>query len=93
MSETFTLGPYTVRIGLRRDNPAFPVYLVFKGDELVGRQFSRPCESDCRWLEHQRGVYATASSTRNKFSVYRRGRPTNAERARRAALEVEDLAA
>lgn len=90
---TFTLGKFTIRIGLRPDNPAFPRYLVFLGDDLVGKQFSRPCLSDCEWLHRTRGVYATQSRPPSAFTMYRRGRPTNAERARRAALEVEDLAA
>lgn len=48
---TYTAGAYTVRISLRPDNPAFARYLVFKFDKLVGRQFSRPSETDCQWLE------------------------------------------
>lgn len=58
---SFDLGPFTVRIGLRPDNPAFPVYLVFRGERLIGKHFSRPSESDCRWLERNNGVYATGS--------------------------------
>ena len=58
---TFQLGPYTVRIGLRADNPAFARYLVFKRDRLVGKQFSRPCLSDCEWLEQWGSEYARGS--------------------------------
>lgn len=61
-NNSFHLGPYTVQIGLRPDNPAFPTYLVFRGEQLVGKQFSRPCLSDCEWLERTRGqIYATVS--------------------------------
>lgn len=49
-----TLGPYTVIIALRRDNPAFPCYLIFRGERLVGKQFSMPDESDCRYREMQK---------------------------------------
>lgn len=44
-------GEFTVRIGLRPDNPAFPCYIIFKGAVLVGKQFSYPTLEDCRWLE------------------------------------------
>jgi hypothetical protein len=93
IGKTFKLGRYVVRIALRHDNPAFAKYLIFRGDKLIGRQFSWPCESDCQWHERMAGVYATVSQTYHKFTMPRRGRPTNAERDRRAALTVEDLAA
>lgn len=48
-----TLGKYTVRIGLRADNPAFAVYLIYVGDRLVGKQFSVPSVTDCDWLSKQ----------------------------------------
>ena len=53
MSETFELGPYTVRLGLRADNPAFPVHIIMRGEKLIGKQFSRPCLDDCRALERE----------------------------------------
>lgn len=85
-----TLGVYSVRVGLRPDNPAFPSYLVYKGDDFIGKQFSMPSEEDCRWLERQRGVYATAEQSKKDFKKYGReyrkqGRPSNAERALREA--------
>lgn len=58
---TYQAGPYTVRIALRHDNPAFAKYLIFRGDALVAKQFSRPSESDCRWLEQNEGLYAETS--------------------------------
>lgn len=53
LGTTFQLGPYTIRISLRTDNPAFASFLIFRGDALIGKQFSRPCETDCQRLEHQ----------------------------------------
>ncbi len=47
------LGKYTIVIATRPDNPAFPVYRVFIGLRLIGKQFSVPTESDCQWLERQ----------------------------------------
>jgi hypothetical protein len=78
------LGPYKIVEGLRRDNPAFPVYLIYKGDRLVGRQFSRPCLSDCQWLERG-GMYSgdsAALSTTPRIN-YRRGATSPAALDRR----------
>jgi hypothetical protein len=58
---TLTFGKYIVRVGLRCDNPAFPVYLVYVGNRLIGKSFSVPDEGCCRWLERQDG-YAQASA-------------------------------
>jgi hypothetical protein len=101
---TIVLGAYQVRIGLRPDNPAFPVYLVFRGATLIGRQFSRPSESDCQYLEHWTGQYACDSTwletscverrqragQHTAESTRRRGRPRKAvtERDFEEALEV-----
>ena len=49
----FTLGPYTVRIRVRPDNPAFGAYVVMRGEEFIGRSFSRPSLSDCDWLARE----------------------------------------
>lgn len=102
-----TLGPYTIREGLRPDNPAFPCYLVFRGAKLIGRQFSMPSLTDCEWLEANReGRYAeptgASMAQKSKYALaggeatarkYRRGRPTNEERAQREAQELEELSA
>lgn len=88
-----TLGAYTVRIGLRIDNPAFPSYLVYRGQSFIGKQFSMPSASDCEWLERNSGTYATDSRALEhsrgrpiwNAEQKRRGRPSNAERARRLA--------
>lgn len=84
------LGPYTVVEGLRRDNPAWPVYLVYKGGALIGRQFSKPCLSDCEWLDRERVVYALAEQSRSDFRkhalvVRRRGRPRKEDAERQLA--------
>lgn len=81
------LGPYTVVEGLRHDNPAWPLFLIYKGDALIGKQFSRPCLSDCEWLDRERGVYATSSNETRKGHAYslqpkRRGRPRKADAER-----------
>lgn len=92
IGETMQLGPFTVRCTLRFDNPAFPRYLVFRGDRLVGAQFSMPNESDCRWLARG-GVYASDSATYERFGgaaqYYKRGATSDAyqklRREKRAA--------
>lgn len=61
MDSVTVLGNYTVRIGLRRDNPAFPCFIVYRGDLFIGKQFSFPSEADCQWLERNSGRYAQAS--------------------------------
>jgi len=58
------IGKYTVRCALRFDNPAWPKYLIFHGEKLLGAQFSMPNISDCRWHEHRRGQFATAAETK-----------------------------
>ena len=52
-NDTFELGPYAVRVAMRADNPHWPVYIVSRGSRVIGRQFSRPCEDDCRALERE----------------------------------------
>lgn len=47
------VGPYVVRVRLRRDNPAFPVYMIFLGHVMIGKSFSMVDEGACRWLETQ----------------------------------------
>lgn len=73
-----TYEKFTVRVGLRPDNPAFPVYLVFIGTNLIGKSFSLPDLECCRWLERQhaadRVVYAESSATLKSYSTRRRGK-------------------
>lgn len=55
-TRSFEVGPYKVQQQPRFDNPYWPVYLVTRGDRLIGKSFSIPTLSDCEWLERQ--VYA-----------------------------------
>ncbi len=88
VTSTFQLGPYTVRIALRDDNPAFPRFMVFRGEKHVGNSFSRPAEGCCQWLEqHQEGRYAPPSLTPLPIFTKRRGRPRKVD-AERELLEA-----
>lgn len=69
-----TLGKYTIRIGLRPDNPAFPKYIILVGEKIVGVQFSMPSITDCQWHEHQRGVYAKAEQSEDDYKGFRKYR-------------------
>jgi len=51
IGEAQDLGPYTVRCALRFDNCAFPRYLIFRAERLIGAQLSCPNLSDCRWFD------------------------------------------
>jgi hypothetical protein len=93
MTTTITLGRYTVRQGIRVDNPAFPSYLIYCGERLIGKQFSMPSESDCAWLDQSKGTYAKESrwpETSEGRQIWntakrRKGRPTDVEREKRDA--------
>lgn len=86
----FDLGRYRVLAMALPTNEYFTTHHIFLRGHLIGRQISRPSLSDCQWHEAQQGVYATReqSVTPRGYSAMqgRRGRPTNAERARRAAM-------
>lgn len=58
---SFDLGPFKIHQRPRFDNPAFAVYLVFRGARLIGKSFSRPDRGCCEWLERTNGVYAERS--------------------------------
>ena len=74
--QQFQLGPFTVRMVLRRDNPRFPAFAVFKGGDFVGKSFSRPSLDDCTWLDRQnRGGTLYASVT----TYVRLRKPGNSE--------------
>lgn len=87
----YDLGRYTIQQRPRPDNPYWAVYMVFRGEKLIGRQFSVPTISDCAWLDRQKEDevrYASSSAPLPPFKlrgVAKRGRPTKAEQARRAA--------
>ena len=68
------IGRFTIRVGLRADNPAFPVYIVMVNGHVIGKQFSVPCLSDCEWLERNHGVYAVKSTWCDRSSRARRVR-------------------
>lgn len=62
---SFDLGPYTVKMGLRHDNPALPKFLVFRKDRLIGSQVSYPTRDDCEALEREhRDEHATVRKSR-----------------------------
>ncbi len=97
--DTFQLGKYTIRLGLRADNPAFPVFKVFIGNILIGKSFSRVDEDACRWLELQEReqtfyAYSTEKLTdkpygftavqHHKRTKRQRRRPSNAAAIERA---------
>lgn len=79
------IGPYTVRAGMRLDNPAFPVYLIYRGEKFIGKQFSMPSETDCEWLERTNGRYVLQAQQKpygySARSIGRRGRAAAASPA------------
>lgn len=76
--EDFKLGPYTVLVRVRPDNPAFSAFIVYRGTIFLGRQFSRPGIGDCEWLERA-GHYAQPKTPHN----YIQDAPAYAARGRR----------
>lgn len=59
------LGKYTVIARPRFDNPFWAQYVVYIGEQLIGKSFSMPDLDCCAWLERQEGgrvVYAGASA-------------------------------
>lgn len=66
------LGKFTVHVRLRFDNPAWPLYVVYVGERLIGKSFSIPDLGCCQWLERQnpaRTIYATTSARLPRFSL------------------------
>lgn len=72
-TSTFPLGPFTVHVRPRFDSPAWAVYIILRGQRLIGKQFSRPNLDDCRWLEQQsrleRLQYASRPCHRFVYSI------------------------
>lgn len=69
---SFQVGRYTVQMRMRFDNPHSPAYCIYRGEKFIGKQFSRPCESDCEWLErasHSEHPYTEAPSRRRTHST------------------------
>jgi hypothetical protein len=83
---TFTIGKYTVREQLRFDNPAFPQYVVFLGDKLIGKSFSRPDLGCCQFLERE-SIYASKEQSVKPKKLALRG---VAKTRRSALLELVD---
>ena len=59
---SFELGRYTVWQRPRFDSPAWAVYLVYLGDRLIGKSFSRPDIGQCQRLEREGRIKQEASS-------------------------------
>lgn len=65
---SFDIGPFKVHQRPRFDNPAFAVYIVMRGAQLIGKSFSRPDLGCCQWLE--RTNYAERSEYAKKEHGY-----------------------
>ena len=97
MSSTiFDVGPFTVTVGVRPDNPSFACYIICRGTKLIGKQFSYPSLTDCQWFEKQKGVYADRSENATQAygwtasTARRRGRQRkeDSERELKEAIEA-----
>ena len=90
----YSLGPYRIlAIGLHL-NPYFTTHKINRDGIFLGAQMSVPTLDDCRWHDSQRGTYARPTNRPIGYSaqqVWRRGRPTNAERARRDATLLTEI--
>ena len=77
----YQIGRFTIRQQPLPLNPAWATHLIFLGRQLIGRQFSVPCTSDCEWHLRRRGVYATSAEsadlTYRNYSNNRRGRQSS----------------
>lgn len=76
-TRTFQLGPYTVQQRPRFDSPGWGQYIVFLGNAIIGKCFSCPCETDCRWLELQQREqtgYAYSAQPLKELTGVRRGK-------------------
>ena len=75
-TRSFDLGPFTVHQRPRFDNPAFAVYMVFRGIRLVGKSFSVPnrdwCESIERIEKLGRYVLDSAPLKRHSYRLPKR---------------------
>lgn len=93
----YDLGKYSILAMPLQTNEYFTTHHIFIANRLIGRQLSVPSLSDCQWHENRAGVYATKEQSHKPRYGYQmlpsrpRGRPTNAERARRAATELAEV--
>lgn len=86
----YELGKFHVLALPLRTNEYFTTHHIFLREKLIGRQLSVPSVSDCQWHEAHCGTYATKEQSHKPRYGYqmiqKRGRPTNAERDKRAAM-------
>jgi hypothetical protein len=85
IGETIEIGPFTVRCGMRPDNPAWPVYLIYRRDKLIGRQFSMPSRSDCDSLQAGGALHGDAYESRAEEKPKLRGIAAESTWRRKAA--------
>lgn len=81
-------GPYTVIQSVRLDNPRFPQFTILRGGQIIGRSLSALDLGWCQFVErlNKQGRYVPESPVkRYDYRLAKRGRPTNAARARAAA--------
>lgn len=81
-------GPYTVVETVRLDNPRFPQFTVMRGGKIIGRSLSALDRGWCEFIERmaKQGRYADSGPIkRYDYRLARRGRPTNAARAKAEA--------
>jgi hypothetical protein len=95
-STAATYGKYRVEYDPLSHMP-YGLYRIYVASRCIGAQLSWVTESDCRWHEAQQGMYATQSESAQRQPPMhakewreRRGRKSNAERARLAALKDEE---
>lgn len=85
---TFEVGKYRVIQRPRFDSPGWGQYCVYLGDALIGKCFSMPDESACRWLEIQQReqtFYAYSTNPLPELSKNKAGVRRSVGDARRAA--------
>ena len=61
-TSTWTLQKFTIVLRPRFDSPAWGVYLIYCGEQLVGKQASYPSLSDCEWLLRNGNIYADSTA-------------------------------
>ena len=84
---SFELGCYTIWQRPRFDNPAWSVFMIYLGDKLIGKSFSRPDLDGCQRIEREGKTKQEASSiaplswaTDKKRACAKKGRAAAAKR-------------
>jgi hypothetical protein len=49
-TSSFAVGRFTVHQRPRHDNPYFAVFVIYLGENFIGKQFSMPSVGDCESL-------------------------------------------